>query len=140
MAILNGNSAYLSFNGTQLDGYWTGAVSRSVNTATVDVTAGSGATHVERNAGLSDTSMSFAVVYDDTNIATYVTALAPGTKGALIYGPEGNGTGKPKFQCSMILTSVDGPNASIDKNMVSFELSFEGAAAPTATIEDGDTF
>jgi hypothetical protein len=140
MATLNGNNVYLEFNGINLSGYWTGEIDITKSNSTVDVTAGAGATHVERNAGLSDTEMTFEVIYDDTDLPLYRAALIESTKGTLIYGPEGNVSGKPKFQCQMILSEVAGPNPTIEKDKVSFELSFEGAAAPTATIEGGSVF
>jgi len=140
MATLNGNNVYLSWDGVQIDGYWTGDVSKDESVSTVDITAGSGATHVERASGLLDNSMSFSIVYDDADLATYVGKLESGTKATLIFGPEGNTAGKPKFECVMILSSVTGPSPSVAKGMVMFELSFEGAAAPTASIANGDTF
>ena len=135
MATLNGNNVYLSWDGVDISGYWTDQINKSASNSTVDVTAGAGATHVERLDGLNDNTMAFAVVYDISDLATYKGKLIPGTIGTLIYGPEGNTAGKPKFECPMILQQVDGPNPSIDKQKVMFELSFEGAAAPTATIE-----
>lgn len=140
MATLNGNNVYLSWDGVDISGYWTGEVSKDESVNTVDTTAGSGATHTQRAAGLLDNSLSFSVVYDDADLADYVSKLVSGTKATLIYGPENNTVGKPKFECVMILQSVSGPSVSIEKNMVSFDLSFEGAAAPTASIGNGDTF
>ena len=75
MATLNGNNVYLSWDGVQIDGYWTGDVSKDESVSTVDITAGSGATHVERASGLLDNSMSFSIVYDDENLASYISQL-----------------------------------------------------------------
>jgi len=140
MATLNGNNVYLSWDGVQIDGYWTGEVSKDETVNTVDITAGSNATHVERASGLLDNSLSFNIVYDDATLASYVSKLKAGTKATLIFGPEGNAAGKPKHAGSMILQGVTGPQPTIEKGMVMFELSFEGAAAPTHTIANGDTF
>ena len=140
MATLNGNPVYLSFDGVNLSGYWTGQVDQSASTATEDITAGAGTTHTQRAAGLSDNRMTFAVVYDTADLATYRAALVSGKQGELIYGPEGDAQGKPKFACAMILTGVDGPNPSVDKRKVQFELTFEAADAPTATIAAGGVF
>ncbi len=140
MATLNGNNAYLSFAGVDVSGYWTGQVDKKASAAAVETTAGAAATHVERAAGLLDNSIKFAVVYDDSTLSTILAALVPGTVGALIYGPEGATSAKPKFEGSMLLTNLDGPTQSIEKGKVQFELSFEGAAAPTSTIEGGSTF
>lgn len=140
MATANGNNAYLSFNGINVSGYWTDEISFEQSVESEDITAGNGATHVERAAKLIDTTMSFMVVYDGADLATYRSALVPGTIGLLIWGPEGSGAGKPKFEGSMLLTTVAGPSQSIDKAKQMFELSFEQAAAPVGTIAGGHTF
>lgn len=141
MATLNGNNAYLYFNGINLSGYWTDTVQKESSAELVDVTAGAGATHVKRAAGLRDNTISFAVVYDNDPVllASYRAALVEGTKGTLIYGPEGAVTGKPKFECVCILETVTLSQA-ITMDKVMFELSFSGDGAPTATIEGGSTF
>jgi hypothetical protein len=96
--------------------------------------------HIQRAPGLDDHKMSFSVIYDDTDLSSYVAALKRGTSGTLIYSPDGKENGKPKFEGEMILVGVRGPNATIDKQMQMFELSFEAADEPTATIEDGDVW
>lgn len=140
MATLNGNNAYLAFAGIDLSGYFTDQIDKTVSNETQEITAGSGATHVERAPGLNDNTISFSVVYDAATLSTYRSALITGTEGTVVFGPEGQVVGKPKFECSMILKEVKGPNPTIDKQKVMFELSFDGAAAPTATIEGGSTF
>lgn len=140
MATSNTNGAYLAFGSKNLSGYWTDEISFEQSTDTEDTTAGAGATHVQRAAKLIDTSMSFMVVYDATDLATYRSALVVGTTDVLVWGPEGSGAGKPKFEGSMILTSVSGPSQSIDKSKMMFELQFEQAAAPIGTIAGGHTF
>jgi hypothetical protein len=135
MAVVNSNNAYLNFNGIDFSAIWIGEVDKSQENSTVETTSGAGATHVMRNPGLNDNTISFAVVVDDVTYNSYKAGLVVGTKGPLIYGNEGAVTGKPKFECSMILKSVGGPNATIAKDVHMHELEFEGAAAPTATLE-----
>jgi len=135
MAVVNSNNAYLNWNGTDLSAIWIGDVGVSGDNSSVETTSGAGATHIMRNTGLSDSSFSFSVVVDDVTFNSYKSALVPGTKGTLIYGPEGAVTGKPKFECSMILNSVGGANATIAKGVHQYDLGFEGAAAPTATLQ-----
>lgn len=140
MATTNTNNAYLSFNGTALSSYWTDEISFEQSVDTEDMTAGAGATHILRAPKLIDTSMSFMVMFDDAQWANYRSALVVGTVGTLIWGPEGSTVGKPKFEGSMILTSVTGPSQTIDKGRLVIELSFEQAAAPVATIAGGGVF
>ena len=140
MATYNGNNAYLEFGGVNLSGYFTDDIDFQASNETVDTTAGAGQTDRQRRAGLNDRTMSFVVVYDDAELATYVQSLTQGTIGTLVYGPEGNGAGKPRHQGSAILQQVTGPNLGIEKPKVTFELSFEQADKPTHTIQAGDTF
>ena len=140
MATGNSNNAFLSFAGINVSGYWTDEISFEQSVESEDITAGTGATHVQRAAKLVDTTMSFMVVYDGSALANYRAALIPGTIGILVWGPEGNGAGKPKFEGSMLLTSVTGPTQSIDKSKQMLELRFEQAAAPVGTIAGGHTF
>ncbi len=139
MATLAANDAYLSFNGVDVSGYWTGNADYSASNSTNETTSGSGVDHVQREPGLNDHSMSFSVTYDTANLGTIRSALEVGTKGTLVYGPEGNTVGLPKFECSMILTAAS-VSQTISKEHVMWELEFEAAAEPTATIEGGDTF
>lgn len=140
MATLNKNDAYLEFDTTDLSGLWTEQISFQQTNETVDITRGAGTSGRQRAAGLNDSSMSFMVVYDDATLATYVAKLQPGTTAVLRYGPEGNGAGKPKHEGLMILQQVAGPNVGVEKNKVTFELSFEQADVPTATIQGGGVF
>lgn len=140
MPTLSSNNVYLALDGVDVSGYWTGQINKSGTTATQDITAGAGATHVQRAPGLSDNNLSFAIVYDTADLATYRAKLVQASQYTVTYGPESNTAGKPKFECDMILTGVDGPNPTIDKTKVMFEVSFEAADAPTDTIEGGSTF
>ena len=140
MATYNGNCAYLEWDGVDVSGWWTEQVNFEMTNETVDITAGACRTGRQRAAGLSDSSMSFMVVYDTTDLNTYVDKFVPGTSAVLRFGPEGNTPGKPKHEGQMILQSVTGPNVGVEKNKVTFELSFEQADDPTATIQGGGVF
>jgi hypothetical protein len=134
MAVVSSNNAYLNFNSIDVSAVWIGEVDMSVENSTVETTSGAGVTWVMRNAGLNDGSISFAVVVDDTTFNSYKAALVIGTRGSLIYGPEGNVAGKPKLEVVSILKSVSGANATIEKDVHMYELEFEFAAAPTSTL------
>lgn len=140
MATLNGNDVYLSLDSVNVSAYWTGEVSRTVTNNVVETTAGAGQDWTERQGGLLDYNLTLDVVYDDANLADYVAKLKPGSVYTMVYGPESNVAGKPKDELNVIVGSVDGPNPSINKDMVMFSVTLQGAATPTALIEDGDTF
>src|SRR5688572_3408365 len=117
MAVINSNNASLVFNSIDLSARWIGEVDKSEENSTVDTTSGAGATHVMRNPGLSDNTISFSVEADDVEFNAYKSALVVGTKATLVYGPEGAVSGKPKFECVCILKSVSGANATIEKGV-----------------------
>ena len=140
MATLNGNDVYVTLDSVDVSAYWTGEVARNVTNNTVETTAGAGTDWVERQGGLLDYSLSLSLVYDDANLTDYLAKLKPGTTYTMVYGPEGNTAGKPKDELSVIVSSIDGPNPSINKDMVMFAVTFQGAGTPTAWVENGDTF
>ena len=137
MATLNGNNAFLSLDGVDVSAYFTGEISRSVTNNTQETTAGAGATAVQRKAGLDDYSLELSLAYDVDDLGTYKAKLVKGSSYDMIYGPEGNGSGKPKDEVPVIISSVSGPNVTIDKQMVMFTVSFQGAGAATSLIENG---
>jgi hypothetical protein len=139
MAVSNSNNAYLNWNGFNFSGYWTEELGYKPSVESEDMTAGAGATGIARAPKLSDRTMDFMVMYDDATFSTYAANLKQGTVGTLIYGPEGTTSGKPKFSGSMLLKSMEF-SQDVKKKKLAFKLSFEQAATPTHTIENGDTF
>jgi hypothetical protein len=139
MASLNGNNAYFEWRGQNVSAYWTGEFSREPSVDTEDVTSGAGATHIQRAPKLLDNKRTFGLAYDVADLQTYIAYFRTGDQGMLVYGPEGNASGKPKDAGLMILTGVT-TKQTIDKSKVMFEVSFEQADAPTAEIELGDMF
>lgn len=133
MAQLNGNSNYINWDGVDISAYFADEISNEMSADTEDITSGSGATHIMRASKLIDGTLDLYVIYDDTVLDTYKALLQPGKKAVLVWGPEGNVSGKPRFEGSMILTSV-GVAQSIEKTKVGFTLSFEQAAKPVSTL------
>lgn len=136
MPQLNGNSNYISWDGVDISAFWADEISNEQSVDTEDITAGSGATHVQKAAKLIDGKLDLYVIY---NVATsggvdsYKALLQPGKTAILVWGPEGAVTNKPKFEGSMVLMSVK-VGQTIDKTKVGFELSFEQADKPISTI------
>lgn len=140
MATYNGNNAYLEIDGVDVSGFYTDAIEMERTNETQDTTAGAGRTHVQRRAGLNDTTMKFVVVYDDELKAQYVGSLKEGLECWVTYGPEGNAAGKPCHRQRMIIDGVTGPNVSIKKERVGFEISCSGMDAAVKSISNGDVF
>ena len=62
-----------------------------------------------------------------------------GAKVLVEYGPDGSGSGSPKFECNMIVTR-NRMVQEIAKELVKFELDLEAVGAPVGTIEGGHTW
>ena len=136
MAQLNGNANYIEWDGHNMSAFFANEISNEVSAETEDTTAGSGATHVQRQPKLIDTKLDLYVIYNvdpEIGIDTYKSLPAAGKKARLIWGPEGNVAGKPKFEGDMILTSVK-VGQSIEKTKIGFDLSFEQADKPISTL------
>jgi len=134
MATYNGNGVYIDIDGTRIDAYFQN-VSMDRSLATVDATAGSSSTDVERNAGLLDTKGKITIAYDDTMAATHLALLKPGAH-TLTYGPEGNTTGKPKHVQAILITALP-HTITVKKDLVVWEATWEAAAAPSTNMYAG---
>jgi len=133
MVQYNGNDAFFSFDGVELQMFFMDEISHEATAETEDTTHGAGATHVMRETKLIDSSISFAVIHDKELLNTYKAVLQVGKKAVLVWGPEGNATGKPKLEGKYILTNVS-TAMSVDKQKVGYELSFEQADKPVTMI------
>ncbi len=138
MAILNTNGVYLTLGGVDVASKFTSVeIKRSADG--VDVTHGA-ATDRQRNAGIKDTQWKITLTYEISTVSTYIQKLEPGTTEPADYGPEGSTAGKPRQTQSVLITDVNGPNTSTDKKHVTFEVTADGADAPTANMFAGGTF
>lgn len=140
MAKTNSNDVYLSIGGQDFSGLFT-QVEIEKSVATTDATAGSGVDGVQRLSGLTDVTLTATIYFDTAFTSAQETVLSSTAAQTVIYGPEGSTSGLPKFECSMILTSITGPNTMADRSeMKVLELELVQADVPTATIEGGSTF
>jgi len=139
MARLAQNNYYLTLDGVDVSPY-TGEISLDAKSEEIDITSGAGTTHMARSAGLRDTSMKATLAYEDTLLAAYVAKINPGSLYAVVYGPEGAISGKPRHAQSMLLTATSGPKTDVKKGFTVFELQFSGAAAPTMDFYTGGVF
>ena len=139
MATLASNVFYISLDGVDVSAYYTEG-GLEADAKDHETTCGSAATHVARAAGLKDISLKVKLAYDDTNLAAYVAKLEPGQAYTVIVGPQGNGSGKPKHEQSMLLVKTNGPKVDVKKTPVILDLSFKGAAAPTSNFYAGAVF
>ncbi|GIW60701.1 MAG: hypothetical protein KatS3mg087_1767 [Patescibacteria group bacterium] len=90
-------------NGTSGVGFKSLSISTSIDLA--DATAGDN-TYREHLATIQDFTVEYSAV-DETTIGSIIQSLEPGTRGTLIVGPRGNGTGAPKIEVVAIVESYD---------------------------------
>lgn len=134
MAQYNGNDAYLSIDGTVMTS-WFINVELTPSMESVETTAGSSTTHVERAEGLKDTSISLQIGYDAASASTQLPLVEVGTH-TVIYGPEGSTAGKPKHEQSFIFEKA-GHAVNVKKTHVIFAIDGVGAATPTTDMFSG---
>lgn len=137
MTVYSGNDDFLSIDGVNVSSYWVDTdITPSGESA--DTTSGSGTTHRTRNAGLKDHKIKITIVYDADAIAT-ILPLATIGQHTVIYGPQGNGTGKPKHQQVFNFTSVPTKGDVEKKTKRVFTIDGEAMAAPVYDFHS-DTF
>lgn len=127
MAKYQSNDWFISIDGTTVSAYVT-KVDLDPTIDSVDITAGSGTDFRQRGAGLKDYSISFDIYHDD-GAAWALTLITPGSH-AVIFGLEGNATGKPKHTQTFIFEGAPF-GTEVEKGMVLYSVSGSGAAAPS---------
>ena len=139
MAVLTGNNPALTIDAVDVTADFID-VSIERTAPSIDITAGGGATHMERDFGLLDTKMSVTLAYDTTTVDTNIPKFNPQAAYAIVYGPEGSSAGDPKHDQSFVCVSSSMTGQNVAKGRVVFELSFEGAAVPTTDFFNGGTY
>jgi len=137
MTRYNGNGIYLAIDGNVVHSQFK-TVNLEPSIEAVDMTRGSGTTHMMRNEGLKDTTISITLGYDTDLVPTWFTLLKPG-RHTVEFGPEGNASGKPRHLQDFIFTGAP-LEISVEKEEVVFDISGDGADAPTYDMYNGATF
>ena len=138
MAGSNTNEVYVEFNGVDISGQFTSAISFEQTNATTEMTAGPGVTHIQRNPGLDDTKFSFSIRYDDVEAVrdTVLPFIKRGTKGTLIYVVGGRVAGNPVHEQVAIIAGSTGPNIDIAKAALQIDLTFDTDGEPVRNINE----
>lgn len=140
MATYNDNNVYLSVDGVDVSAYFTDQLTYDETTEEQDTTAGANADYRTTGNGLRSLSLRLMLVHDTADWNSYKSIFVPDAFLNVIYGPNGNTQGEPKFEG--VCTITDGPRhvVSIDKTKVAHEVTFKSSQAPVATIYRGHTF
>jgi hypothetical protein len=139
MVAWNGNDGYLALDGIDVSGKVTEVTGVEAEVGDEDVTAGFGATDVQRAAKLKDRSGKITVAYEKDRVPTYIRNFRPGVHN-MVYGPEGAISGKPKHQQDILITTLGGLKQTADKTKIVFEADWKQAAKPTADLHAGAVF
>ena len=136
MAETNTNSYYLTIGGRNMSAR-VRSVTITPSIATVESTSGSGVTDVENLPGLRSHTISIMLAYDTATFSSDGPKLLG--KQTVVYGPEGNASGKPKHEQDFILTGAPVTQSS-QKTLMEFSISGTSTGAPTEDMYDNDTF
>lgn len=136
MAFVHGKNAYIQLDNSA--GTLTSltsisnevSYSQSIETAETSVFGTSAKTYI---TGQNDATISISGLFDATSASVIegtIDALIAGTNASatLVFGPEGNGTGKKKITCETIVTSYEISAAVGDVVSLSVELQRTGAS------------
>ncbi len=140
MAASNTNAAVVKVDGNDISGFWTEEISPNESAAMVLMNRGANATHVQRNAGLSDNSFGFLMFYDTTEAERVLSfnLVKPGSKVTLYFAPEGAVAGKQYWEGPVIVESRVPPKPKQDKSaQLVATIAFLGDGPPVHDWEDG---
>jgi len=134
-----GNDDYLAIDGVDMSEF-RGDIEYNPTQAATDVTIGSGNDWGLTGEGMKKVEMSIFLAYptDPLDIPKVLAAVTPG-RHTVVWGPQGNAAGLPKFQCEMIFTAAP-VGAPIKKDSIrGFQIAAVNAGIPTHLI-GVDTF
>ena len=142
MAAYNGNNVSLTINGFDF-----GTIFRSftpdIQIGDENVSHGADTDWEKHASKLKVVNATAIGIYDDTTAAADVTAmldLSGDDIVTVVYGPEGNASGKPKHEQDFLVTRVNGPATNHDKTLVTWELTLISTGEPVTDIYAGGTF
>lgn len=126
MAKYSGKDLYIEFAGVEIDGDQRSfTVNRSSDTIETTAGADEDKTYIAR---LKDATGSFDILEQTTTGGTAIyAALVEGSRGTLVFGPEGTATGKPKYECVAIITAADVSYPYNDVAMRNYSWQRDGA-------------
>lgn len=150
MAVYNGNNAYLNVNSRVMadpdDGnekvFRMFRMSRS--TGDENVTSGAGTEWEDHAGSLNVINGTVTISYNGTRVLADLQAIAEQTAEQMIipivWGPDTDTAGKPKHDQDFLVTQIKGPEISVEKKLVTFEMTVVSSGTPRSSLYAGDTF
>lgn len=137
MPTANDNNAFLSINGVDVSGIYTGTIEPEITGESVDVTRGAGQGWMQRAAGLKDIKITFTIAYDTVTAGAYIASMTPDVY-PIVYYPQGSSaTGTPAIDADFNITSIKGIATSIEKEAKVWEITAELADTPRKEFATG---
>ena len=122
---ITGKNTYIEFNSQALNADYRD-FNPSEEIDTVEMSAGDD-TNKCYTTSMIDGTASYTGLHDTTTAETILTACALGTASDLIWGWEGNASGKVSRTVNAIVTKIDHKSAPTDAIEVNIEWQFSGA-------------
>lgn len=135
MATLNSNKIFLSFGGVNVHLYFT-KFNLAPTAESVEVTAGSETTDKQYAPGLNDTKATASLAYEITAIPSYIQKMKAGATFEVIYGSEGDVSGKPKHVQEFMVMGAP-HERTVNKDFVIFDVDLQALGAPTVDMFAG---
>ena len=140
MGVLQGNDIYLTINGVNVTARWREFIP-DLDAPEEDTSAGAGIDWASRGTKLLSMNSKIILVYDDVAAANDQAALWDDTLIVpIVYGPEGNESGKPCHDADFKISKINGPATKQDKSRTEFEYAIVSTGTPRKNIYAGDTF
>lgn len=143
MAEIVGNNIYVAIKkgsaaAVNVSSYFTNQVQFTPSASLAEYVIGSGTKDQKRAPGIEDTQLVIDMYHDRAQWSSIRQLFQPNVVLTVTYGMDGNGSGRPKFEGSMIIQQAP-HSVSVTPNLVMHSLTFMQAAAPTSNIFE-DTF
>lgn len=140
MALYNGNDDFLSIDGIDFSDVRRQIDFNTTNEA-ADITAGSGRKWRQRAEGLNSLDMTMWIGYptDPIKRDQVLAACKPGLH-YVVYGPQGNAAGMPRFAGMMHFNGAPHTSNHEKKDARGFNVAASNADDPAAHPMSNDTF
>lgn len=116
------------------------SASVSKSNSSVETTSGSGVTDMTRGRGLNSHSFRASIAYLTDTVDDILLAIGDDDIIEVEFGPESNVAGKPRHVQTFNITSIEGPEKTVEKGAVEFSIQAESAAAPSVNMYAGGVY
>lgn len=150
MPAYNSNNAYLSVNGQVVADpddatekvFKSFSMSQSIGDE--NVTGGAGSEWEDHAGKLKVINGTIMIIYHTDRITDDIAAIGDHSQEKnvvpIVWGPEGDVTGKLKHDQDFLITQIKGPEVKVDKPLVTIEMTVISSGTPRSNMYDADTW